>query len=154
MLKDLDRRHSFDIAENCTFFHLRKAYRMVHHFYDEIMRPSGISASQVSLLNAIYLANKKLTISEFAKVMALDRTTLTRNMVLLEKKGLIKLESSQQDSRKKLFYLTKEGEEILKKGLPVWEEAHQALKLKIGDDLWQELMYVVGKIEALQNDLI
>ncbi len=149
----LNREKSIKMSEECTYFHLRKVSRLVYNYYDKIMSDLEVSPAQFSLLNAIYLAKKKLTISEFAKVIAMDRTTLTRNLKLLEKNGLVKTGKSKEDSRKKIFFLTKKGETILSKDSSVWEEAQSSFLDLVGKDNWSNLMEILNKFESFQENL-
>ena len=152
-LENLNRQKSFELANSCTYYHLRKVDRIIYNFFENEMENKDVSPVQLSLLNAVYLAKKKLGISKLAKYMALDRTTLTRNLKILEKKNLIRIENTPNDVRKRIFYLTELGEKELKKGIPIWDEAHKELKKRISEDLWQKLMEILKDIENQSDNL-
>src|SRR5688572_31775668 len=75
----------------CTCFNLRKAARAVTQLYDDILRPSGLRATQFSLLMLIRGAGR-LQLTELAEAAVMDRTTLKRNLALLEREGLVRIE--------------------------------------------------------------
>ena len=108
-------------AQSCTGFSLRRAGRAVARLYDRHLAAAGLRGTQFTLLNAIFLKSP-VTINVLAEILAMDRTTLTRNLKPLEGKGWIKTESGD-DRRTRWVSITKEGEGILRKAMPLWENA-------------------------------
>lgn len=149
----INRKESLEIASQCSYFHIKKLDRIVYAFYDKVMAEAKVSPHQFSLLNSIYLAQKKLTISEFAKILAMDRTTLTRNLDLLVKNGLVETAQSVEDSRKRIFYLTPKGEKTLLSEIPVWKKAQEAFIEKVSREKYQKLMEIVKQFEEFQEIL-
>src|SRR5579859_3781659 len=116
------------IAQQCLAKNLRWSSRIVSNFYDEKMRLSGSHANQVTMLSVPYLAGP-ISINKMAGYLGLDRTTLVRNLKLIEKRGLVTIKPGQ-DLRTRLVTLTPAGRETLVTALPLWEEAQrQALEL-------------------------
>lgn len=108
-------------AANCVCFNLRKATRSITQIYDTALRPSGLRATQFTVLTVIHrLAPAGVT--KIADVSVIDRTTLTRSLALLERDGLIRLEPSD-DVRERLYVLTKRGERALERAAPLWDAA-------------------------------
>ena len=70
------------VAWHCTCFNVRRASRAVTQFYDDIMAPSGIKATQFTMLGAVALMGPA-SVTRLAEHLALDRTTLTRNLKVL-----------------------------------------------------------------------
>src|SRR5215475_8730961 len=81
-------------GSNCVSFNIRKAARTVTQLYDERLRPIGIRSTQLSILGKT-MALQPLTVTQLAKATLTDRTTLTRNLHLLETQGLIQLERGE-----------------------------------------------------------
>src|SRR3954465_8869802 len=81
----------------CTCFNLRKASRAVTQLYDEFLRPSGLRATPFSLLMLIRGLGP-LRITELAEEAVMDRTTLKRNLELLQREGLVHI-ASGEDAR-------------------------------------------------------
>lgn len=108
-------------ATDCVCFNLRKATRSITHIYDAALRPSGLRATQFTVLNVIHrLAPAAVT--KIADVSVIDRTTLTRSLALLERDGLIRLVPSQ-DVRERLYVLTNRGGRAMQRALPLWDAA-------------------------------
>ena len=73
-----------------------------------------------------------MTINALAKEMVMDRTTLGRNALPLERDGLIKIEPSATDGRAKVLLLTKIGEKRLQAGCEAWEQAQARFESRFG----------------------
>ncbi len=122
----------------CTSFNLRKASRMVTQYFDDALKPSGLKSTQFSLLAAAANAGS-LPISMLAREMAMDRTTLTRNLQPLEKEGLLRIEAGE-DRRVRRVAITAEGEAVLTRAFPMWRKAQTAMIDRIGDERWGEFL--------------
>ncbi len=122
----------------CVCTCLRRAARAVTQFYDEAFRPSGYRATQVSILAAL-AATGPVTLSGLAEETVTDRTTLTRNLHLLEKKGLVCLECGK-DRRERRVCLTPQGGRVLEKTHSAWLSAQEKVIKKIGKKKLERLM--------------
>src|SRR5262249_23901607 len=84
----------------CICLAVRQAARHVTQFYDQCLAPSGLRTTQFSLL-ATLLRRGPLTINALATETVMDRTTLGRNILPLERDGLIRIEPAPSDRRSK-----------------------------------------------------
>jgi len=100
----LEERMSADI---CTCGELRKAARAVTMLYDNAVKSSGLQSTQFSLLQVISKSDS-IRISDLAAKMGTDRTTLTRNLAILAREGLIKI-SEGTDHRTRNVTATQKG---------------------------------------------
>jgi DNA-binding MarR family transcriptional regulator len=73
-----------------------------------------------------------MTINALAKEMVMDRTTLGRNILPLERDDLIKIEASAADRRAKELHLTKAGEKRLLAGREAWSQAQARFETRFG----------------------
>jgi DNA-binding MarR family transcriptional regulator len=128
-------------VQRCTCFNLRKAARAVTQFYDDVLRPSGLRATQFSLLMVIRIGGR-MRITDLAEAAVMDRTTLKRNLALLEREGLVRIEPGD-DARVREVTLTKAAEKRLAAALPYWERAHAQVTGKLGQ----------GRADRLLGDL-
>jgi DNA-binding MarR family transcriptional regulator len=108
--------------EDCNCFAIRSAARYVSQFYDQFLAPIGLRTTQFSIL-AKLKRRGPLTINALAKDMVMDRTTLGRNILPLERDGLIKIQPSVTDGRAKELHLTKAGESRLQAARKGWAAA-------------------------------
>ncbi len=75
---------------NCTCFNLRKAARAVTQTYDKALKPSGLRATQFSLLRMVAKLGP-VGIKDLAKALVIERTTLGRNLKVLSDRGLLEI---------------------------------------------------------------
>jgi DNA-binding MarR family transcriptional regulator len=109
-----------DVQCNCLA--LRAAARHVSQFYDQVLAPSGLRTTQFSIL-AKLKRNGPQTINALAAELVMDRTTLGRNILPLQRDGLIRIEASAADRRAKHLALTKAGETRLRAAAKLWHGA-------------------------------
>jgi DNA-binding MarR family transcriptional regulator len=127
-----------EMVQNCTCFNLRKATRAVTHLFDEALKPYGLYGTQFTLLAAISV-RKSVTITELAKTLVMDRTTLTRNLNPLEKKGFVEV-APGEDKRTRVLSLTRSGKKILNETMPPWKKVQKEVVKTLGKGNWEELM--------------
>jgi DNA-binding MarR family transcriptional regulator len=123
-----------EVVELCACHKVRMAARAVTRLYDDTLRPSGLRATQLSVLVAVGI-DDVTSITALAKFMGMDRSTLTRNLAPLEKEGLIRV-GLEGWRRSRAVEMTKKGRSRLREALPLWEKAQQTLKRKLGDRKW------------------
>jgi len=131
----------------CNCMNVRRASRAVTQFYDEALKPSGLTLAQLSLLRQIEMV-ELTTISELAKIMRIDRTTLNRNMKPLTEAGLIVINTGK-DSRTRQVMLTEAGRDAVVKAWALWGEAQASLKEYLGEEDLAKLVQLLSKLEAL-----
>lgn len=115
----------------CVCFALRKSARAVSQLYDAALAPSGLRATQFSLLASLR-AGGRLTVSRLAEAMVMDRTTLSRNLAPVEKQGLVKIAPGRRDGRTKEITLTARGRRRLSRADPLWADAQAHMRRALG----------------------
>src|SRR5882724_2341628 len=83
-----------DPALACTCFKLRSLARRVTSIYDEVLAGAGITVTQYGVLTVLLgakRAHESIGVTELARRLRADRTTLTRGLNLLRDGGLITL---------------------------------------------------------------
>ncbi|MBI1999863.1 MAG: winged helix-turn-helix transcriptional regulator [candidate division NC10 bacterium] len=133
----------------CTCFNLRKAARAVTKIYDQGMRQSGIRVTQLSMLMATMRLGP-VTVTRLAKATVTDRTTLTRNLRLLEKQGLIRL-TEGSDRREREVTLTDRGREAVARAYPKWKEAQERVAQNFGQERLHRLLSELRALVAASS---
>jgi DNA-binding MarR family transcriptional regulator len=144
----LEQRTSADM---CTCGELRKAARAVTMLYDNAVKSSGLQSTQFSLLHVISKSDS-IRISELAATMGTDRTTLTRNLAILERDGLIKV-SEGTDHRTRIVTATQKGRGAIVRAIPLWNEVQHKVKQKMGESSWQGLMRSLSEFLKVTDQL-
>ncbi len=125
-------RMSEQALDTCICIDVRTAARRLTDMYDRALSPSGISVSQFSqLYNIQRLGNP--TQKALSDATGLDRSTLGRNLRVLEKQGLVSIQPGE-DARTKNITITKAGKAAFGKAAPLWVEVQQDLTNTIGRD--------------------
>ncbi len=136
-----------EIGRTCACYQVRKAARAVTKLYEEVMRPIGLRATQFSLLMATRVMGP-VTVVKLAQVAVMDRTTLTRNLQVLEKRGLITINPGE-DRREREVTLTASGMEVLAKAIPLWEAAQERVRQGLGEEKMHNLLGNLSEMISL-----
>lgn len=121
----------------CACEGLRRTSRVLTQSYERELAPSGIRATQMPVLVALQMTGP-IPVSFLARVLVLDRTTLTRNLKALEEQGLVGSRRGE-DGRHRLVELTGHGREKLTEALQLWEIAQEAVEQSYGRDRLKSL---------------
>jgi len=136
--------------EDCNCFAVRSAARHISQFYDQFLAPVGLRTTQFSILSKLK-RRWPLTINALAKVMVMDRTTLGRNVLPLERDGLIRIEPMPSNRRAKDLRLTDAGEKCLQAATKEWMRAQAQFEASFGVTRAAELRGLLRSVVA--NDL-
>jgi DNA-binding MarR family transcriptional regulator len=120
-------------AGRCNGTAMRRAMRRVSQIYDEALALSGLRSTQRSLLVGIARAGR-LTMSELAASLVLDRSALAHNIKPLERDGLVEVVADEHDKRNRLVALTGAGWAKLAQSQPLWEEAQRRFERALGEE--------------------
>jgi DNA-binding MarR family transcriptional regulator len=121
----MDRRSDLRECASCTCFAVRRAARTITQHYDRHLRPSGLRATQFTLLAVLSLEGP-LPLSRAADRLGLERTTLTRNLRPLKARGLVDEEASG-DRRVRMIAITRRGLAAARAALPRWRAAQRSV---------------------------
>ncbi len=115
------------VRNSCLCLHAQRAARALGRRFDEAMRPLGLTSGQFSLLMALNCP-EPAPMAAVARVLAMDRTTLTAALKVLERRGLATVAEDPKDRRGRLLSLTEAGHVSLAAAVPVWREMHAAVE--------------------------
>jgi len=114
----------------CSCFAARRAARTITQHYERHLKPSGLKVTQFTLLAMLAMAGPQ-ALTRLAEQMAVERTTLTRNLRPLLARGLV-AESGADDGRVRLLAITKRGTAAAVAALPRWREAQASVARRLG----------------------
>ena len=133
LLDQQEHERIAQLAAMCVCSQLRRASRAVTNYYDSLLgEVSGLRVSQAIVLVVLYLAGPQ-TINELAELMALDRTTIGRNLRPLAQQDLLTL-TPGNDQRTRMVTLTVAGKEAILRILPQWEQAQAHMVSSMGEE--------------------
>ena len=133
---------------DCFCTNLRMAALTGTEFYDARLKPSGMTVTMYRLLRQIQRTPDE-TLTSLSQRMGLDRSTLGRNVRVLERQGLVSM-STGKDERSKELFLTAEGICALEAALPLWEQAQSEMSAILGPES-ERLVETLRSISQLSN---
>ena len=131
--------------EICNCLALRQAARHVTQFYDQVLAPAGLRTTQFSIL-AKLKATGPMTINALARDLVMDRTTLGRNILPLEREGLIAVAEGRSDRRSKELQVTAAGAARLRAAVKRWAEAQTRFEAVFGGKRTAELRTILHAV--------
>ncbi|MDD1960327.1 MAG: MarR family transcriptional regulator [Pseudomonas capeferrum] len=132
------------LTSECICTHLRRAARGVSRHYDEALAGFGVNVAQFSLLRHLQRLDRP-SITTLAEAMGLERSTLGRNLRVLEADGLVAL-ADGDDQRNRVVLLTEPGKALLQAAYPAWEQAQELLVERLGVGQRDELVRLLEQL--------
>nr|WP_256834749.1 MarR family winged helix-turn-helix transcriptional regulator [Pseudomonas oleovorans] len=132
------------LPTSCLCTQLRRASRGVTRLYDDALAAVGLGGAQFSLLRHVQRLGQP-SISVLAEAMRLDRSTLGRNVRVLEEQGLVQL-GEGRDLRAREVRLTEAGLQRIDLALPLWEQAQREVTAQLGEGRRAELMKLLEQL--------
>ncbi len=133
--------------EECICLAVRQAARHVTQSYDQFLAPAGLRTTQFSIL-AKLKRKGPMTINALAADLVMDRTTLGRNILPLERDGLISVAPAATDRRSKELRLTKQGDKRLEAARKGWSEAQARFESAFGSRRTSDLRALLRAVAA------
>jgi DNA-binding MarR family transcriptional regulator len=135
------------MARECIAVRVRLVNRLVTAHCEEKLRPHGLHVAQVNLLCAM-AAIGPVQPSVLAERLFLEKSTLSRDLLVLLGQGLVERETGK-DARSQILKITLQGIAKLEAIMPLWQAAQRELTKQLGttlvsalsdtvDDLWAE----------------
>lgn len=115
----------------CNGTALRKASRRISQLYDAALAPSGIKATQRTILAQVG-RSEPTTVGELAEALVMDPGALAHTLKPLERDGLVDIAIDPADRRNRLITLTRRGRAKLAETDALWEKAQQGFEAAFG----------------------
>ena len=125
----------------------RRTSRALTQLYEEAIRPLGLRATQLTILQALSRAGE-VSQGQLGEMLAMDGTSLTRTLAIMRRQGWI-TERRGEDRRERWLRLSKGGEAQLRRVLPVWEKVQSRLRRQLGEQAWNNLLQLTYEVTGL-----
>jgi len=133
----------------CVCATARMATRSLTRIYDRALEPAGVRTTQFSVL-ARLLEEGPLPLTHLAGRLAMDRTTLARDLRPLERRGLVAI-SVGTDRRVRMAELTPAGRRLVDEVRPLWKQVQRDVRAQLGPDHVARLMDELRAATALSS---
>lgn len=119
-------------AAGCFCLASRQAARKITRLFDAVMQESGIRATQFTILSQLMLRGE-MPVGKLAGFLGMERTTLTRNLALLEAERWISTKPGE-DPRARMIAITAQGRGMVRRAFPYWSKAQAQAGKMLGAD--------------------
>ncbi len=133
MTQKLDFQARLLVDRNCFGLNIHRAGRAVAKKFDDAFRTAGVNHWQFALLMTVNVPGG-LSVSELARSLVVDRTTITANVKPLERMGLITIKVDEDDARARRIEVTERGIAVLKETYPVWQAVNAEISSAVASD--------------------
>src|SRR5205807_5405357 len=110
----------------CVCSSLRMATRVVARHYDRALAPTGLTTNAYSLLARLEREGAQ-TVGSLAAGLAMDRTTLSREIAPLVERGLVSSQPGEHDRRQRVLAISGSGVALVEHARPIWANAQDEL---------------------------
>jgi DNA-binding MarR family transcriptional regulator len=134
------------VGRECLGLEVRMLSRLISGIYDDAMSGVGLKVSQFTVLVAV-VNQERARPSELAKVLAMDESTLSRNVERMCARGWLRLEPDK-DRRSHRIQVTEKGMVLIRKAYPAWQNAQAKVRSSMGADGVAALESALRKLRA------
>lgn len=134
------------IASECLAGRARLISRAVSSIYEDALRPHGITTAQMGILAAVTASGKPRS-SDVARVLCLEKSTLSRNLDRMIDHGWLEIVSGD-DARSQRLRTTSKGARLVEKVAPTWQTAQRKARTLLGEKGAATLQRVGDKLMA------
>ena len=134
-------------SQDCNCLAIRQAARHVTQFYDQLFAPVGLRATQFAILSRLR-RDGPMTINALAAALVMDRTTLGRNILPLQRDGLIEVVASPADRRRRELRLTDAGLATHQLAVERWSVAQERFDAVFGGERAAALRGLLREVVA------
>ena len=131
------------IASDCIGARTRILNRAISRLYDEAVRPHGLKFSQMNILTVVTV-HEPIQQIDVRRILSLEKSTLSRNVALMEAKGWI--ESLPGEGKNRLLQTTPVGRQLLLDAAPDWQRAQERVVSMLGKRTAAEIMQAAEAI--------
>jgi len=136
----------------CNNAMLRRATRKISQYYDDVLAPSGLKATQQGLLYQIHIGDEP-AMGAIASALIMDLSALGHTLKPLIRDGYVETVADPDDRRIKRVRLTPQGLVKLDEAMKLWQVAQQRFEDVVGKDQAAKLRAALDDIAALDFEL-
>jgi len=127
----------------CACASARRTARLITQLYSHEMG-SSIEPTQFALLSALrQMPGASQT--PLGHALGLDKTTLSRNLRVMEKNGWIALALGQNDRRERGYQITAAGKKIFSATQAGWQRAQSKLQAALSPGQWDKTLNIFNR---------
>jgi DNA-binding MarR family transcriptional regulator len=137
---------------SCLCGSFRRTSRALTQFYDQGLRATGLTITQLTILQALSRTGE-VSQGRLGEILAMDSTTLTRTVGIMRGRDWI-AERRGEDRRERRLRLSRGGETKLNRVTPAWEKVQSRLREQVGDQTWKNLLQLTSQVTEMVTELV
>ena len=131
----------------CLCANFRRASRALTQLYETAIRPLGIRATQLTILQVLVRAGD-LPQGKLGEILAMDSTSLTRTLAIMKRHGWVAYRRGE-DRRERWVCLAPAGKSQLRRVEPAWEKVQSQLRNQLGGQKWKEFLELTVEVASI-----
>ena len=129
---------------DCVVNLVKKIKRNITRRNDQVMRQFNITSGHFSILTAVY-NYEGLKSSQLCVIFEMEKSTISRELKILENKELIKFDMNSK-GRGKIIVITKKGQDTYEKAYQEWKKLQKKTIDCIGQQNYNSLLDINSKL--------
>ena len=129
----MQQRFVDDMGAHCLGVRVGRLHRLVSRLYDAELRPLGVTLPQLEVLTGLVSAGE-LRPGDLSDFLAVDRSTMSRNLAGLEARGLVATTERSATGRSMKVAATEAGRALHRDAEAAWRRAQAKAAGAMGDD--------------------
>jgi DNA-binding MarR family transcriptional regulator len=117
----------------CNCFAARQAARRITRLYERHLSEADLTSAQFSIL-VLLDERKQAAMTELAKWLGMDRTTLLRALKPLQREHLVETRPGAADARQLALSLSAAGQRKLREAARLWRHAQTEFEAQVGSE--------------------
>ena len=130
---------------DCLVGNLRAAARVATRRYDAALRDHGLRITQIAIMAQVRML-QPVTVTRLAAELSCERSVVARDVAVLEREGLVRIDVDAADRRARAITLTGVGAQRLRNAAPAWRRAQHDLRDALGPELADLLLGVTRRL--------
>lgn len=146
-----DHRQAQNLARSmqneCLGVRAGRLHRLISRRFDQALRPVGVTLPQMEILSALTIMKDPVKPAYVADKLSVERSTMSRNLTLMEARGMITTTSRSASDRSLAVTLTPLGSETLVRAGAAWTEAQSDVSARLGEEAAEIMDAWTGKLD-------
>ena len=122
------------MREQCIGVRVGRMHRIVNRSYENALLPLGISLPQLEMLSTLTIVAGPIRPTELADLLSVDRSTMSRNLAVLEARGWVETADTSPTGRSLSVRISTDGTVQLAAAERVWLTVQKKFSAALGDD--------------------
>lgn len=130
-----DRAHrlALEMHASCVGVRVGRLHRQVSRQFEVALRPLGLTLPQLEILAGLTVFGRPVKPALIADKLGVERSTMSRNLTLMESRGLVATAEMSATGRSLAVGITAHGTDTLAAAAEAWSQAQQAVISLVGE---------------------